>query len=531
ECFQMDIDPFDWNGYDYAIKGAGGYYFRGIYVQGYTITLDFTLNYFKKGNKKYGIPFDYGRVMGWWPFNYSRSFYWGRNQDNTFIAEEQIQFNGPTQSHISASYNTIGLSDETCWTDNKIGIFGKDILTDNRGTYRLINNNDDTIVFKAYTSLNQEWLFYKNDANNLVIKAKCKTEESGYPFWKFDSIRSYSFQAYDLNGTPIDHPVNSKEIRMSKNVGFLSTFDFYYFPDSLDLQNYTLNGYYEWQAEQGKINRNLTLPEVYGMKVGDRIDLVNTTTFEGGQTVTETIKYVIGRTGSTTSLLTLDFRVLSKIITYYDQGDSTVQYLQDTITQIIDFTNDFTAQFNKEVGNIMEVDGGYKIAHLEKSNQLYNGRLLKEINPVIFTNNDPADSCMNATKLDCAYYYINNLGGPYEKCTNAAYSSIDRLIAFQSPGSVWGSPLSESDVLGIEKNDPVYALIAVYPNPAKDILNISISDFKNSQWNFEIYNAYGMQIMSAPLSKTNNEINIEKFASGVYIYRIINEQGSTEGKF
>ncbi|HLO91419.1 MAG TPA: hypothetical protein VK172_09665, partial [Lentimicrobium sp.] len=389
ECFQMDIDPFDWNGYDYAIKGAGGYYFRGIYVQGYTITLDFTLNYFKKGNKKYGIPFDYGRVMGWWPFNYSRSFYWGRNQDNTFIAEEQIQFNGPTQSHISASYNTIGLSDETCWTDNKIGIFGKDILTDNRGTYRLINNNDDTIVFKAYTSLNQEWLFYKNDANNLVIKAKCKTEESGYPFWKFDSIRSYSFQAYDLNGTPIDHPVNSKEIRMSKNVGFLSTFDFYYFPDSLDLQNYTLNGYYEWQAEQGKINRNLTLPEVYGMKVGDRIDLVNTTTFEGGQTVTETIKYVIGRTGSTTSLLTLDFRVLSKIITYYDQGDSTVQYLQDTITQIIDFTNDFTAQFNKEVGNIMEVDGGYKIAHLEKSNQLYNGRLLKEINPVIFTNNDP----------------------------------------------------------------------------------------------------------------------------------------------
>jgi hypothetical protein len=311
----------------------------------------------------------------------------------------------------------------------------------------------------------------------------------------------------------------------------LSTFDFYYFPDSLESNNYTLNGYTEFNAIYGNITSNLSLQDAYNINVGDRIDLVNTTTFEGGQTITETIKFLIAKTGSSVATLNLDFRVLSKITTYYNQGDSIIQYLQDTITQTIDFTDDFTAQFNKEVGNIMEVDGGYKIAHLEKSNQLYNGRLLKEINPVIFTNNDPADSCMNATTLDCAYYYINNLGGPYEKCTNAAYSSIDRLVAFQSPGSVWGTPLSESDVLGIEKNDPVNALIAVYPNPAKDILNISISDFKNSQWNFEIYNAYGMQIMSAPLSKTNNEINIEKFASGVYIYRIINEQGSTEGKF
>ncbi|HLO92090.1 MAG TPA: hypothetical protein VK172_13075, partial [Lentimicrobium sp.] len=353
ECFEFDLDPYGWNGYDYTIKGAGGYYFRGIDSENYSSEVDFTLKYYKKGNKKYGIPFNYGSVMGWWPFNYSRSFYWGRNQDNTAVAEQQIKFNPPLQSHISASHNTIGLSDETCWANKKIGIFGKDILSDNHGTYRLINNNDDTIVFNAYTSLNQEWLFYKNDANNLVIKAKCKTEESGYPFWKFDSIRSYSFQAYDLNGTPINHPVNSKEITISKKCGFLSTFDFYYFPDSLDSKNYTLNGYSEFQAEHGSINQNLTLQEVYSIKVGDRIDLVSTTTFEGGHTVTETIKYLIAKTGSSLATLNLDFRILSKITTYYDQGDSTIQYLQDTITQSIDFTNDFTNQFNKEVGDIM----------------------------------------------------------------------------------------------------------------------------------------------------------------------------------
>ncbi|HLO91036.1 MAG TPA: T9SS type A sorting domain-containing protein, partial [Lentimicrobium sp.] len=225
------------------------------------------------------------------------------------------------------------------------------------------------------------------------------------------------------------------------------------------------------------------------------------------------------------------FRILSKITTYYDQGDSTIQYLQDTITQSIDFTNDFTNQFNKEVGDIMLVDGGYKIARLEKSSSLYNGRMLKEINPVIYTSDSPADSCYTATTLDCGYYYINNLGGPYEKCTNGAFSSVDRLLAFQTTGSVWGTPLSESDVLGINSKEHLRPNIAVYPNPAKDVLNITISERKNLNWVLEIYNSFGMQIKSATLTEVDNVVNIEHLASGIYFYRIYSGEGWSEGRF
>ncbi|HLO92093.1 MAG TPA: hypothetical protein VK172_13090, partial [Lentimicrobium sp.] len=354
DCFYQDIDLYGWTYHHYAIKGAGDDYYRGVYSVQYTEIRTFALKYFKKGDKKYGIPYDYASVMGWSPFNSFQKLYYGRNTDaNTIIAEQQLKFSTSLQSHILASFNTIGAINEACWSHNKIGIFGKDILTDKRGTYNLINNHNDTIIFKAYTPLNQEWLFYKNVAINLVIKAKCKSEELASFFGKSDSIRSYSFQAYDLNGVPVDHPVNSKEITLSHLSGFLSTFDFYYFPDSLASKNYTLNGYHEFNSDYGSITSNLPLQEVYNIKVGDRIDLVNTTTFEGGHTVTETIKYLIAKTGSSLATLNLEFRILSKITTYYDQGDSTIQYLQDTITQSIDFTNDFTNQFNKEVGDIM----------------------------------------------------------------------------------------------------------------------------------------------------------------------------------
>jgi hypothetical protein len=225
-CFHVDIDPSGWNGYDYAVKGAGGYYYRGNISWGYEASIDFSCKYYKKGNKTYGSPFDYGHVIGWWPFNTSRTFYWGRNPDNnTAIAEQQVQFKPLSHSHINSYFHTVGLSNETCWNKKKIGIFGKDILSE-RGNYYLLNNFSDTILFKIDAQVNQEWLIYKKEANNLVIKAKCQSQEKAVIFNKVDSIRYYSFQAYDLNGLPLDHPVNSKQITLSKNCGFLSTLTF-----------------------------------------------------------------------------------------------------------------------------------------------------------------------------------------------------------------------------------------------------------------------------------------------------------------
>ena len=65
----------------------------------------------------------------------------------------------------------------------------------------------------------------------------------------------------------------------------------------------------------------------------------------------------------------------------------------------------------------------------------------------------------------------------------------------------------------------------VYPNPATDVLNISINNasFKNST--ITITNVSGKEIMNTNMSGANAQINIEGLSNGIYFVNITNENG------
>ena len=65
----------------------------------------------------------------------------------------------------------------------------------------------------------------------------------------------------------------------------------------------------------------------------------------------------------------------------------------------------------------------------------------------------------------------------------------------------------------------------VYPNPASDVLNISINNtsFKNSI--ISIFNISGNEVLNSIMNGASTQLNIESLSNGVYFVKVKNENG------
>lgn len=70
--------------------------------------------------------------------------------------------------------------------------------------------------------------------------------------------------------------------------------------------------------------------------------------------------------------------------------------------------------------------------------------------------------------------------------------------------------------------------ISLYPNPVKDILNISLSE-NTSIESYEVYDLLGKKIISK--NTTENNINVSELSNGVYILKVATSDGIINNKF
>jgi endonuclease I len=62
--------------------------------------------------------------------------------------------------------------------------------------------------------------------------------------------------------------------------------------------------------------------------------------------------------------------------------------------------------------------------------------------------------------------------------------------------------------------------VNVYPNPAKDNIEIKINSPKVYSWQIEIYNMQGSMILSSNFDKNNYHINISNLSKGIYFIKL-----------
>lgn len=74
-------------------------------------------------------------------------------------------------------------------------------------------------------------------------------------------------------------------------------------------------------------------------------------------------------------------------------------------------------------------------------------------------------------------------------------------------------------------DEPTKATTEVYPNPGNDRLNVRTSS-ENAV--IQVFNIYGEQLISLPLSDENTTINAEAWPSGMYVWKVISDGGEVE---
>ncbi|QNK78578.1 T9SS type A sorting domain-containing protein [Winogradskyella sp. PAMC22761] len=64
--------------------------------------------------------------------------------------------------------------------------------------------------------------------------------------------------------------------------------------------------------------------------------------------------------------------------------------------------------------------------------------------------------------------------------------------------------------------------LAVYPNPAKDVLNIN---YKSNLSGVTVYNIVGQEVLRRNVEASQLQIDLSEFTSGVYIVKLFSEEG------
>ncbi len=122
-------------------------------------------------------------------------------------------------------------------------------------------------------------------------------------------------------------------------------------------------------------------------------------------------------------------------------------------------------------------------------------------------------------------------------CSNFGGVNAGRMfngnIYYTKPGCTSpriGVTLTITPCTGIEQSAATSNGVVIYPNPAKDEVNVFVSSV-SKHTKLKVYNALGQLVLAANLNDNNTRINISGLSEGIYVYRVEeNESVIKQGK-
>jgi photosystem II stability/assembly factor-like uncharacterized protein len=142
--------------------------------------------------------------------------------------------------------------------------------------------------------------------------------------------------------------------------------------------------------------------------------------------------------------------------------------------------------------------------------------------------------------MNYGVFYINNTMTnwiPYS--TNLPNVIINELEINYAENKIYagtyGRGLWSSPLINLNPDNTIdqeQAKIKIYPNPAKDHINLVLDNDKNGLYTIEVYNLHGKRIRKVSAVSTNNyQMNLSEIPDGSYFVRVSNKSGRFTGKF
>jgi len=410
--------------------------------------------------------------------------------------------------------------DYDCFSPFVASWIGKSVTIRDNGLNEFINKMGDTISVKTNAKIGDKWIAFAIQ-DSLSIEATILSHDTLTFLGISDSVKTIGFQAYDKIMNQLDLEINDMQLQISKSHGFVTIFNFYLFPNfQVDYPYESFEEYSLIGLSNPKIGvDNLTWFEVNDFHAGDELHVLDESSCwtgdgYGSATTNKAIYTYLERTNYSDSIVYRYSRKQSISTTWTDSSD--FKYYYDTLTTTIKPDS----LFDKLPGEPIVTD--YETYNYYMTNE----SPLSKMNPRSYeTFGFTGDTCWQMIIADGCFpdnKYIKGLGGPYYSCTNAfCLGGAERkLVYYKKGGITWGSPLIVTGIsdISIAKN------IRIYPNPAKNQINITISNSNYQDLNVFIYDIQGKLQKISILETNNSMISISDLNSGIYILKIADDK-------
>jgi len=101
----------------------------------------------------------------------------------------------------------------------------------------------------------------------------------------------------------------------------------------------------------------------------------------------------------------------------------------------------------------------------------------------------------------------------------------DTILGYVTPRLIY-----EMNLIGTEELD-FNNSISMYPNPAKDVLSIELTNEDLELNGFQIMDNTGKTVLAGDLTEVNNNINVAALSPGVYLIQINTDKGIANSRF
>ena len=137
------------------------------------------------------------------------------------------------------SYRAIRDTMGDCYDTTYGSILGLEVTKKPLGVFQFLNRTNSVITLHSLEGMGFSWIFF-SFASGYYIEATISMMTFDTILGIPDSLKIISFQAKDLLGNNITHPINQQHITLSKQFGLTRIFDLYTFPN--DITSYVLLG-------------------------------------------------------------------------------------------------------------------------------------------------------------------------------------------------------------------------------------------------------------------------------------------------
>lgn len=413
-------------------------------------------------------------------------------------------------------------TDIACFSPDIASWIGCKVVLSETGNNYFFNRNNDSILIKTNAKPGEEWVLWQNDASYLV-KARVTKHDTMSFLGLTDSVKTISLEAYNQNMEPVSLGLEGKNLQISKHFGWVKTLNFYLFPN---LHGYSFGDFLNEHQLVGLSApeaglQNLTWMEVFDFQEGDEFHVLYESgcwDSEYGTSVTDKAIYRYLERNSYDDSIVYRYSRKQRILT--EQTDSSWLTLYDDTLQLTIRPN---AAFDLLPGEPVRVhpDEYHNGGCFMNRNEPFS----KSIQPVFEFYNDNNGSCWQLLHFDgCmpSMQYTKGLGGPYYSCENAfCFGGESRkLVYYQKGEESWGEKLVLTSLDELKRSS-----LVLYPNPARDYIEISFNDAPASAFDLLIYNFQGQALHSESMDGTFTRIDVSTLQAGSYLLKITGEKG------